>query len=75
MALRRLATEAVSALGIRCGAPMAFNDSAFVLRSMVARGYATGVLRPDRLLATPMRVPRRPLSVLPPHLCEDCSAG
>ena len=68
MALRRLATEAVSALGIRCGAPLAFNDSAFVLRSMVARGYATGASCSDLQFAIPMRVSRHPLRISPP-LC------
>ena len=44
MALRKLASEAVSGLGIRFGAPALspLADSSFSLRGLAARGYATG---------------------------------
>jgi len=44
MALRRLASETARGLGIRFGAPVptALSDSAFTLRALAARGFATG---------------------------------
>ena len=42
MALARIAKEAVSGLGLRCGATSLLGDSSALVRSLATRGYATG---------------------------------